>query len=295
MLRQWQPQRPSYTGPADANIPSEINQQTFQSIRAFETQGVILPVNIIKSSIKVITLENGEELLVSGSLDCDTECSVEMKMTDDSSTILKEPMPPMNFTAGLSQAFKFIIPLSVLGPIRKLGLVISDARTDQQPPTKTRYPNPFYARQQMTDIELTFKEPSTGVDAKPYLFDARISDQYIMLREKRFVLLEIYGKPIQSSQSSAHDEARSTASSPVSVESDSLNSNDCIICLSAKKSTIVLPCRHMCLCFKCAETIKGRADKCPLCRQSFRALLHISHKEPNQPNHSSVAGNGTLG
>ena len=37
---------------------------------------------------------------------------------------------------------------------------------------------------------------------------------------------------------------------------------DCIVCCSEVKSTILLPCRHICCCNVCL----GRMDKCPVCR-----------------------------
>jgi hypothetical protein len=58
------------------------------------------------------------------------------------------------------------------------------------------------------------------------------------------------------------------------------NSPDCIICMSSAKDTIVLPCRHLCICGPCGELLRapvssnGRrtspntpSPKCPLCRQ----------------------------
>ena len=44
---------------------------------------------------------------------------------------------------------------------------------------------------------------------------------------------------------------------------------ECIICLSDKRDTIILPCKHMCLCVTCAMAIQNQtARKCPVCRDS---------------------------
>lgn len=50
---------------------------------------------------------------------------------------------------------------------------------------------------------------------------------------------------------------------------------ECIICLSEKRDTIVLPCRHMCLCAECADLLSNRADRCPICREGCQALLQV--------------------
>ena len=48
-----------------------------------------------------------------------------------------------------------------------------------------------------------------------------------------------------------------------------LESEDCVVCLSQRRDTVVLPCRHMCLCSGCAEVFRKQTScKCPMCRSS---------------------------
>ena len=48
-----------------------------------------------------------------------------------------------------------------------------------------------------------------------------------------------------------------------------LDSPECVICLSEIKDTIVLPCRHFCMCSDCGDVLRRRPpQKCPICRQS---------------------------
>ncbi|KAF8820316.1 RING zinc finger protein [Cardiosporidium cionae] len=54
-----------------------------------------------------------------------------------------------------------------------------------------------------------------------------------------------------------------------------LNGRECVICLSAKRTTAVLPCRHMCLCDDCANIMRIQSDKCPICRQNVSSLLQL--------------------
>lgn len=41
------------------------------------------------------------------------------------------------------------------------------------------------------------------------------------------------------------------------------------------RDTLILPCRHLCLCNSCADSLRYQASNCPICRAPFRALLQI--------------------
>uniref|UniRef100_A0A8C5JPR0 E3 ubiquitin-protein ligase n=1 Tax=Junco hyemalis TaxID=40217 RepID=A0A8C5JPR0_JUNHY len=66
-----------------------------------------------------------------------------------------------------------------------------------------------------------------------------------------------------------------TESWPPSDDENSDNSNECVVCLSDLRDTLILPCRHLCLCNSCADTLRYQANNCPICRLPFRALLQI--------------------
>lgn len=53
------------------------------------------------------------------------------------------------------------------------------------------------------------------------------------------------------------------------------NSSECVICMSDARDTLILPCRHLCLCNGCADSLRYQANNCPICRAPFRALLQI--------------------
>lgn len=56
----------------------------------------------------------------------------------------------------------------------------------------------------------------------------------------------------------------------------------CVICMTEKRTTSVLPCRHLCLCVDCAETLHRRGNAhCPMCREgsfhtAVQSLLQIN-------------------
>ncbi|KAG9326701.1 hypothetical protein KVV02_002897 [Mortierella alpina] len=68
-----------------------------------------------------------------------------------------------------------------------------------------------------------------------------------------------------------------------------LDAPECVICLSDVKDTIVLPCRHFCICSECGDVLRRRApQRCPICRQVFQALLHIASTPTQKPEFAMV-------
>uniref|UniRef100_A0A6I8R1Q1 E3 ubiquitin-protein ligase n=1 Tax=Xenopus tropicalis TaxID=8364 RepID=A0A6I8R1Q1_XENTR len=80
-----------------------------------------------------------------------------------------------------------------------------------------------------------------------------------------YLLQEIYG--IENKYNSQD--------SKVAEDEVSDNSAECVVCLSDVRDTLILPCRHLCLCNACADTLRYQASNCPICRLPFRALLQI--------------------
>ena len=267
------PQRPNRTGTRGSGVDLIANlegNRAFQSSKSFVTQGIILPVNIDKSSLTITKL-NELELEISGKIDCNVECQISSQCDS-----WKQKYFGSSLSDGLGQEFSIIVPnFASFGP-KAIELIV--ASTSSKLVNQEKFANPFYVNEQFTKISLSRNEGGSVL--------LKADDQYIKLRNKNFSLLEIFGKPLSS--------IRSTASSPNSYCSDGLSNRECIVCMSEVKDTIVLPCRHMCLCSECANTIRGRSDKCPLCRQGkiiiieikfsillkllgFRALLHIKY------------------
>lgn len=120
----------------------------------------------------------------------------------------------------------------------------------------------------------------------------RHSDGYALkpLKQKLFVdglsylLQEIYGI-----------ENKNADNCKVSTEEDTEdNGAECVICMCDLRDTLILPCRHLCLCNCCADSLRYQANNCPICRAPFRALLQIkalqkSSAACNNPQPSSEA------
>ncbi|KAK6930027.1 hypothetical protein RJ641_004121, partial [Dillenia turbinata] len=56
---------------------------------------------------------------------------------------------------------------------------------------------------------------------------------------------------------------------------DSDPGKECMICMTEPKDTAVLPCRHMCMCSKCAKELRIQSNKCPICHQPVKELIEI--------------------
>ncbi|KAF4664092.1 hypothetical protein FOL47_005297 [Perkinsus chesapeaki] len=98
--------------------------------------------------------------------------------------------------------------------------------------------------------------------------------------------------PVSSEEESSSDEAGPIGQVNKLVDYDEeadAMASECVICLSEPRTTVVLPCRHMCLCNDCAvrvqEATPGHVSaKCPICRQAVSSMLQIaSPGEQNVP------------
>jgi len=77
---------------------------------------------------------------------------------------------------------------------------------------------------------------------------------------------------------------------------------DCVICMSEPRDTAVMPCRHMCLCGSCAETMRSRVQyrsyRCPICRErvaSLQQLLRPEAKKIEEPQAAAQPGMDSSG
>lgn len=60
------------------------------------------------------------------------------------------------------------------------------------------------------------------------------------------------------------------------------NTFECVICMSEERDTMLLPCRHLCLCGSCAQSLRYQASSCPICRCPFKAALNLRVIRRNQ-------------
>ncbi|KAI9220282.1 hypothetical protein BC828DRAFT_383918 [Blastocladiella britannica] len=116
-------------------------------------------------------------------------------------------------------------------------------------------------------------EQWTYVALDPRDLEVRIVKQKLWLGNVGMLLQEIYGF--------ADTDAVAPPGSPTAQPGDdSHQMPECIVCMADPKDTILLPCRHLCLCKECAQELRRQSTACPICRQPFHSMLHIA--QPNK-------------
>ena len=92
---------------------------------------------------------------------------------------------------------------------------------------------------------------------------------------------DMYG--MSNDETNTHaDHNSNNINSELNTHTTTSVNNECVICYSAVRSTLVLPCRHYCLCAECADTLKQQVrPRCPLCRSVVESVALI---KPNLPN-----------
>ncbi len=59
---------------------------------------------------------------------------------------------------------------------------------------------------------------------------------------------------------------------------------ECVVCLTERKTIVLLPCRHLCVCGACFTQL----DKCPVCRSPFHS--HLAFVSTPAPTAASTPG-----
>jgi uncharacterized protein YegL len=56
---------------------------------------------------------------------------------------------------------------------------------------------------------------------------------------------------------------------------------NCSICLEESLEAMTLPCKHVSMCNKCAQTSLETSDKCPVCRQEISSVVVVTVSRPD--------------
>ncbi len=95
------------------------------------------------------------------------------------------------------------------------------------------------------------------------------------IKQKLFVdglcyfLQEIYG--LENKVNESRPGAAGTADEDYDYDDDVDDCGaECVVCMCDLRDTIILPCRHLCLCNACADSLRYQANNCPIRRAPFR-------------------------
>uniref|UniRef100_W8BD38 RING-type E3 ubiquitin transferase n=1 Tax=Ceratitis capitata TaxID=7213 RepID=W8BD38_CERCA len=151
-------------------------------------------------------------------------------------------------------------------------------------PTKEQYPVAIHCvveegnedcRQSHTTICVIDHHPETNS------YVLRALKQKIFVDGLCYLLQEIYGIENKAVNKSSIDE-----------DIDD-HGSECVICMSETRDTLILPCRHLCLCNSCADSLRYQANNCPICRAPFRALLQIRAVQKGVSSHALLQNTPT--
>ncbi|EDO07552.1 Zinc finger C3HC4 type (RING finger) family protein [Babesia bovis T2Bo] len=97
-------------------------------------------------------------------------------------------------------------------------------------------------------------------------WDFVVTKQRVRQGTSGYELQEVYGLNTSALNSSA----------PGDSDEDIGRQRRCVVCLTNMKDTVVMPCRHMCLCHECASYMVSEHQFCPMCRSAISHICHMS-------------------
>jgi hypothetical protein len=114
---------------------------------------------------------------------------------------------------------------------------------------------------------------------------ALVVKQKLRFGDRGYELHEIFGieKTATDKSPMSVKSNKSDVSGHIEYNEEDINGTDCVICLSEPRDTTVLPCRHLCLCSRCAEVLRINSRRCPICRQPVSSMLQIDRDIPVSP------------
>jgi len=77
----------------------------------------------------------------------------------------------------------------------------------------------------------------------------------------------------QENPNSIQDDVKKTIGSQSIEENACINQSLCIICMENIKSTVLLPCKHLCVCEECS--LNPQLVACPICRDKIIDKLKV--------------------
>uniref|UniRef100_A0AC35G5V9 RING-type E3 ubiquitin transferase n=1 Tax=Panagrolaimus sp. PS1159 TaxID=55785 RepID=A0AC35G5V9_9BILA len=225
-----------------------------------------LLINVRRDSIKFIRADNGEEQCyrLEFILDADTDCyvqihflareHVETSHINFTSKTNHDSSERVYFSQGSDQVFdKFLFyPHKYSFPFHYDGGHYFPIVIEVRSVSNTEQSLPVHVQATMCSIDKS-SDASASLILKPL-------KQKIIADGVTYLLQEVYGIENKESTTRTIDE----------------NSAECIICMANPRDTVILPCRHLCICNGCAETLRFKLQNCPICRSPFKALFKFT-------------------
>tara|TARA_A100001015_G_C15002046_1_gene718920 strand:+ start:743 stop:1318 length:576 start_codon:yes stop_codon:yes gene_type:complete len=107
------------------------------------------------------------------------------------------------------------------------------------------------------------------------IFRPKISLQKLVLDGLAYELQGVYGGKSNGNNDPSDGDAEGASGGAV----DNSSELECVICLTDPRDTIIMPCRHECLCRDCAEALRTQTNRCPMCRGPIESMIHLQRGE----------------
>jgi len=183
---------------------------------------------------------------------CDNNNNTEYVFEDENFPVVKSFI----FAAGANQEFP--INASIVDSKIFLTDYMTSHTVDRFPliiKMETKSDNPTEVRK-IFYIYVTFSLSKDG-------FTGKVLKQKLEINKRSFVLDDVFG-----------------ISSSGLKDYNAVDSKECAICLTSRIDTVVLPCKHMCLCFECAQNLRNKSNnKCPLCRNVVESFMKLENTQ----------------
>ncbi|KAH8741980.1 hypothetical protein FG386_002355 [Cryptosporidium ryanae] len=97
-----------------------------------------------------------------------------------------------------------------------------------------------------------------------------IRRQCVIYKGRAFEIQNVYGLSCSSRECSNSQLSQDKKNNQGEHESEL-----CVVCLTNNRETILLPCRHACLCSDCSKILLKKAHDCPICRNQIHSIVNI--------------------
>ena len=81
--------------------------------------------------------------------------------------------------------------------------------------------------------------------------------------------------PLPVTQHPAFSTPTASSSSSSSSPTPVTPSAQCCVCMDAPPTQAPLPCAHLCLCARCADSIMKSSARCPMCQTHMDKHIHV--------------------
>ncbi|KAK6589653.1 RING domain [Cryptosporidium xiaoi] len=118
--------------------------------------------------------------------------------------------------------------------------------------------------------QITESESNNTRDKRINTNKIEIRRQCVIYKGKAFEIRNVYGLSSNSKESANSQILEDRTNNKNKHESES-----CVVCLTNYRETILLPCRHACLCSDCSKMLLKMAHDCPICRSQIHSIVNI--------------------